>query len=204
MRADGRDAWEAEAVVVTCPAHRQAALVAEVDAELAVEIGMIPYNRVVVVALGYRQADVPTPMDGFGFIAPQKTPARPARRAMVLVDLSGPGADQMRLLRAICGGWQRPEIVDWDDGRLLQALQAELRVAMGITAAPIFHRIVRWDRAIPQYHLGHLERVARIERRLQNHPGLWLGGNAYHGVALNDCSEQGALLAEKVATYLTY
>jgi protoporphyrinogen/coproporphyrinogen III oxidase len=202
VRAEGHDAWEADAVVVTCPAYRQAALVADVDAELAGEIGSIPYNRVVVVALGYRQADVPTPMDGFGFIAPQKT-----RRDLLGVQwcssiYPGRAPAGCALLRAICGGWQRPEIVDWDDARLVQALQAELRVAMGITAAPIFHKIVRWDKAIPQYHLGHLERVARVERRLQNHPGLWLGGNAYHGVALNDCTEQGILLAEKVATYL--
>ena len=55
---------------------------------------------------------------------------------------------------------------------------------MNITAEPIFHRIVRWDRAIPQYHLGHLDRVARIDRRLTQHPGLWLGGNAA-GTRLN-------------------
>jgi oxygen-dependent protoporphyrinogen oxidase len=106
------------------------------------------------------------------------------------------------LLRAMCGGWHRADIVDWDDARLLQALQGELRAAMGINAATIFHKIVRWHHAIPQYHLGHLDRVARIERRVQLHPGLWLGGNAYHGVALNDCTEQGAALAEQVERYL--
>ncbi len=80
-------------------------------------------------------------------------------------------------------------------------MQAELRLAMGITALPIYHKIVRWHQAIPQYHVGHLERVARIERRLAQHPGLWLGGNAYHGVALNDCTEQGAALANLVQRY---
>ena len=63
----------------------------------------------------------------------------------------------------MCGGWHRAEVVGWDDDRLLAAVRAELRLALGITAAPIFHHIVRWDRAIPQYHLGHLERVAWIE-----------------------------------------
>jgi oxygen-dependent protoporphyrinogen oxidase len=62
---------------------------------------------------------------------------------------------------------------------------------------------VRWDRAIPQYHLGHLERVARIEARAARHPGLFLAGNAYHGVALNDCTERGEVIAAAVRRYLT-
>src|SRR5262249_9807434 len=106
------------------------------------------------------------------------------------------------LLRALCGGWHRPDVVGWDESRLLDAVRAELRLAMGITAPPRFHHVVRWERAIPQYHLGHLERVAAIEARATRHPGLFLGGNAYHGVALNDCTEQAEALAEKVGRYL--
>lgn len=202
IRADGQDAWDADAVVLTCPAHGQATIIAGLDAELAGEVGGIAYNRVAVVALGFRQADVPMPLDGFGFIAPQRT-----RRDLLGVQwcssiYPGRAPAGCVLLRAMCGGWHRPDIVAWDDARLLQAIQAELGAAMGIKATPIFHKIVRWPRAIPQYHLGHLERVARISHRLQQHPGLWLGGNAYHGVALNDCTEQGMLLAERVAHYL--
>ena len=201
IRAEGKDAWEADAVVLTSPMYSQAAILAGMDADLAGEIGGIAYNRVAVVALGFSQADVPMPLDGFGFIAPQRT-----RRDLLGVQwcssiYPGRAPAGCVLLRAMCGGWHRPEIVAWDDARLLQAMQSELRVAMGITAAPIFHKIVRWDKAIPQYHLGHLERVARIERRLEQHPGLWLGGNAYHGVALNDCTEQGAVLAERIQRY---
>jgi oxygen-dependent protoporphyrinogen oxidase len=70
---------------------------------------------------------------------------------------------------------------------------------MGIQSRPVFHHVVRWPRAIPQYRLGHLERVAWIERRLTIHPGLFLGGNAYRGVALNDCVEQADLLARRIA-----
>jgi len=84
----------------------------------------------------------------------------------------------------------------------LAAVRAEMRLAMGIHAEPIFHHIVRWDRAIPQYQLGHLERVAWIESRATKHAGLFLTGNAYHGVAMNDCTEQAALVAAKVARYL--
>ena len=84
----------------------------------------------------------------------------------------------------------------------MASIRAELRVAQGIEAAPVFQRIVRWDRAIPQYHVGHLARVARIERLAARHPGLFLGGNAYHGVALNDCTEQALLVAERIRDVL--
>jgi oxygen-dependent protoporphyrinogen oxidase len=202
IRGDGQDHWEADAVVLTCPAYQQAALLADLDAELAERIGAIPYNRLAVLALGYRQAELPGPLDGFGFIAPQRT-----RRdilgvqwcSSIFAERAPPG---LVLLRAMCGGWNRPEIIDWGDERLLQAVRAELRLAMQIEAEPVFRQIIRWDRAIPQYHLGHLERVAWIEERAARHPGLFLGGNAYHGVALNDCTEQAEVLARQVQVYL--
>ena len=202
VRGEGADRWRADAVVLACPAYLQAALLADVDSHLADRLAAIPYNRVAVVALGYRRADVPTKMDGFGFIAPQAT-----RRDLLGVQwcssiFPGRAPEGSVLLRALCGGWQRPEIVGWDDDRLLAAVRAELRLAQGISAPPIFHKIIRWNRAIPQYHVGHLDRVAWIDQRLSQHPGLYLGGNAFRGVALNDCTEQGEVLAEKIISRL--
>jgi oxygen-dependent protoporphyrinogen oxidase len=110
----------------------------------------------------------------------------------------------MVLLRAMCGGWQRGDLVDWDDDRLVRAVRDELRQSLGVPpqAEPVFHQVVRWRPAIPQYHLGHLQRVAGIEERAARHPGLFLGGNCYHGIAMNDCVEQAGVLAERVARLL--
>src|SRR5262249_49550989 len=94
-------------------------------------------------------------------------------------------------------------MVDWDDERLLAAVRGELRLALGITAAPVFHHVVRWDRAIPQYHLGHLDRFAWIEQRVKNYPGLFRGGNPYRGISLNDCVERAGPLAAMVAGHCT-
>jgi oxygen-dependent protoporphyrinogen oxidase len=202
VEGEGREQWPAEVLLLACPAHRQAALLGELDPELADMIGAIPYNRLAVVALGYRQEDVPGKLDGFGFIVPQHQ-----RRDVLGVQwcssiFPGRAPPGMVLLRAMCGGWHRPDAAAWDDDRLVAAVRAELRLAQGITAAPILHHLVRWERAIPQYHVGHLERVARIEARAARHAGLFLGGNAYHGVALNDCTEQASVLAAKVQRYL--
>jgi oxygen-dependent protoporphyrinogen oxidase len=202
VRGEGADRWHADAVVLTCPSYAQAGMVADLDAGLAAEIAGIAYNRIAVVALGYRQEDVPIKLDGFGFIAPQNT-----RRDILGVQwcssiFPGRAPPGFVLLRAMCGGWNRPEIVGWDESRLLNAVRAELLTAMRIEAPPVFDHVARWDRAIPQYHLGHLKRVASIEARTKGHPGLFLSGNAYHGVALNDCTEQAEMLAGQVADYL--
>jgi oxygen-dependent protoporphyrinogen oxidase len=201
VSAEG-ESWQADAVVLTCPAYGQAEILRGVDEELAGKVGEIPYNRLAVVALGYRAGDVPRPLDGFGYL----TPGRAGRDVLGVQWCSTIFPDRapagMVLLRAICGGWFRPEVVDWEDDKLLEAVRAELRAALGITAAPVFHHVVRWHRAIPQYHLGHAERLGWIDERLARHPGLFLGGNSYRGVALNDCVEQAGVLARRVAAYL--
>jgi oxygen-dependent protoporphyrinogen oxidase len=194
--------WTADAVVLTCPAHRQANLLADIDPDLPKELAQIPYNRIAVVAMGYRAAEVPGRLDGFGYLSRQAE-----RRDVLGVQwcssiFPGRAPPGQVLLRALCGGWSRAEIVDWDDDRLATAVQLELAQALGIRAAPVFRHVVRWDHAIPQYHVGHLLRVARIEDSLRRHPGLFLGGNAYHGVALNDCVERALVLAEQVVQVL--
>jgi len=199
----GNGQWPADAVVLTCPAFQQAAIVRDLDAELAKRMETIAYNYVTVVALGFRQGDIPRPLDGFGFIAPQRT-----RRDILGVQWCSSIFPQrapqgMILLRAMCGGWNRLDIASWDDEHLIQAVRAELQLSMGITAEPIFRRIFRWERAIPQYRLGHLENVGWIEERSRRYPGLLLAGNAYHGVALNDCTEQAEKISEQVTSFLS-
>jgi protoporphyrinogen/coproporphyrinogen III oxidase len=189
VRGDGSDSWTADAVVLTCPAYQQAAIVADLDVELAQQLGEIAYNRIAVVALGYPADDVPKAYDGFGYIAPQRL-----RRDVLGVQwcsaiFPARAPHGFVLWRALCGGWHRGDVVDWPDDRLLAAVQSEIRLATGVDAQPTFTHIVRWRRAIPQYLLGHPERVAAIEARAAQFPGLILGGNALYGISLNDCVE---------------
>jgi len=162
-------------------------------------IKMIPYNRIAVVGLGYRESDLPIKLDGFGFLTGRNegldilgvqwcSSIYPSRAPAGTV-----------LMRVMCGGWEHPEITALDDERLLAVVTAGLRRTMCLSAAPLFHHIVRWDRAIPQYLIGHNERVAQIEKLAARHSGLFLAGNAYHGVALNDCTQQAEEIAGRIA-----
>lgn len=202
VRGEGRDSWPADAVVLACPAYEQAALLADVDTKLADDLAGIPYNRIAVVVLGYRRSDCPRPPDGFGYIAPQNT-----RRDVLGVQWCSSiypdrAPEGFVLWRALCGGVHRAEMVDWDDDRLVRAVHNEMKLAMGVVGPPVFHRVVRWPKAIPQYVIGHRDRVARIEAAAARHPGLFLAGNAYHGIAMGDCAEQGELVASRVAQFV--
>lgn len=195
-------AWPADVVVLACPAYRQAAIVRNIDADLAERIAAIPYNRLVVVALGYRREQIGIAVDGFGFIAPQAT-----RHDLLGVQwcssiYPGRAPEGMVLMRAMCGGWHRPEIADWSDEQLLGRVVAQVAEIHRIEGDPLFAEVVRWPRAIPQYHLGHLERVAAIEERARRHVGLVLAGNAYHGVAVNDCTQDAMRVADRVGDCL--
>jgi oxygen-dependent protoporphyrinogen oxidase len=199
VRGDGRDAWSADAVVLACPAYEQAEILADLDPGLALDIAGITYNRIAVVALGYRRADCPGQPDGFGYIAPQNT-----RRDVLGVQWCSSiypdrAPEGYVLWRALCGGVHRADMVDRDDDSLMRAVHEEMKLAMGVTRSPVFCRIVRWPNAIPQYTIGHRDRVARIEAVVARYPGLILTGNAYRGVAMGDCVEQAEIVAAKLA-----
>jgi oxygen-dependent protoporphyrinogen oxidase len=199
---EGQGTRRADALVLACPAYAQARLLGDRDPALTTALSAIPYNRIAVVAVGFAKKDVPGDYDGFGYIAPQRT-----RRDLLGVqwcsaifpERAPPG---MVLWRALCGGWHRTDVMDWSDDRLVEAVCSEMRLACGVRAAPMFREVVRWDRAIPQYQIGHADRVATIEARTATQPGLFLTGNSFRGVAINDCCEDAEKVAGAVAAYL--
>jgi len=101
------------------------------------------------------------------------------------------------LLRAFVGGALNEAVLELDDAPLVMRARAELREALGITAAPALARVFRWPKAMPQYHVGHLARVETIERRAGALPGLDLAGGAYRGVGIADCVRSGEAAAER-------
>lgn len=193
---------EADAVVLACPADVQKTLLAPLDSGLATELGSIEYNRIAVVILGFRLADVPRQYDGFGFIAPENTGEAVLGVQWCSTIFPGRAPDGMTLWRALCGGWRRGDVLDWSDDQLVDAALDVLRRAQQVTARPARVRVVRWPRAIPQYRVGHVERVIRIDERASRHPGLFLTGNSLRGVAINDCTAEATRVASRVTAFL--
>ena len=202
VRSDGRDAWPADAVVLACPPFDQATALADHFSTIADPLAEIPTNRVAVVALGYRQTDVPGRFDGFGYIAPQNTKRDVLGVqwcSSIFPERAPPG---FVLWRVLCGGVSRPDVFERDDAALLRTCHEEMKLAMGVRGDPVVHRIVRWPRAISQYNLGHMERVQRIETAASHEPGLFLAGNGLFGIAMNDVAEQAEHVARQVGQFL--
>ena len=200
VHGEGAESWAADVVVHTAPASAQAASLRELDPALAEELGSVKFTPVNVVLLGYRTQDAPLAPDGFGYIAPQNT-----RRDVLGVQwcsaiFPGRAPPGMVLWRALCGGVNRADVMTWPDEVLLKAVHREMQLAMKVTAAPVFTRVIRWPQAIPQYEVGHIARLARIDTLAAKHPGLILGGNSHRGVALNDCTEQAEVIAGRISS----
>lgn len=196
------DTLRADAVVLAAPAYVQAELCANIDPNLANEMAAIPYTTAVVAVIGYARADLPKNLKAFGYLSPQRL-GRPVLGVLwsssIFPEQAPPGHFQFR---AILGGWRRRDVLEWDDEAIRAAVRADLRATMGIQAEPSFFWLHRWPRAIPQYHLGHSDRLRRMEQCTARLPGLFLTGNAFRGVALNDCARDAELTASRVADYL--
>ncbi|MCP3139034.1 protoporphyrinogen oxidase [Pyxidicoccus xibeiensis] len=188
----------ASQVVLAVPAHVAVALLRPLDAPLADKVGEIAYAPVAVVQLGFEPGTTPAP-DGFGFLVPsgEKRRLLGAIHASTVFPFRAEGG--RILYTCMVGGARQPELVKLDEDALVALARDELRALAGVTATPSFREVIRWPLGIPQYNVGHLERMAAIDAALQRWPGLHLTGNAYKGVGLNDCIRNGAQLGDALA-----
>ena len=194
--AEGAD-LEADRVVVATEAHAAARMLRYVDPTLATLLADIPYASSATVTLGYRRAEVPRPLDAFGFVVPRTEGRALLACTFSSVKYPGRAPEGHVLLRGFVGGALNEAVLELDDAPLVMRARAELREALGITAAPALARVFRWPKAMPQYHVGHLARVETIERRAGALPGLDLAGGAYRGVGIADCVRSGEAAAER-------
>jgi protoporphyrinogen/coproporphyrinogen III oxidase len=212
-RSGARPAWRVQiqgdpealvvdAVVLACPAHASARLAAELDERLARPLGEIPYPPMAVVCLGFTRKSVRHPMDGFGFLAPRSAGLRilGALFTSSIFPERVPGG--RALVRAMIGGARDTGALDLDDDTLTRLVLEEVTRVLGVEAEPVFTRVFRHPWAIPQYVVGHAERLLAVEARLRDWPGLSLAGNSYHGIGVNDCARNAWPAAELVLSGL--
>lgn len=192
------DAIEADAVVLATPAHQSARCVADLDGELAEELRGIPYASSATVSLAYRNDQISRRLDGFGFVVPLAEARSIVACTYSSMKYPGRAPDHHTLLRAFVGGAMQQTLFEQDDATMAESVRSELRALLGVIGEPVLMRIHRHPQAMPQYRVGHLERMARIDAQLAKHPGLSLAGNAYRGVGIPDCIHSGETAAEAV------
>ena len=187
-----------DAVILATPAWAQADILDDLAPGISKLLREIEYPALSVVCLGYRAQDAAGCMDGFGFLVP----SREKRSILGTVADSnvfpGRAPEGSVLYRTMVGGARCSQLAELPDEQLLDRVRSDLEDIMGLKAEPEFVSIYRHERAIPQYLVGHADRLEVIESHLHDFPGLILTGNAFRGVSLNDCVLNAEKTAEKV------
>lgn len=187
---------DADAVVVAVPSWAASTLLRPLDAELAAELDAIAYASSATITLAVRAEPVRDALHGFGFVVPFAERRRLLACTFASRKWAGRAPEGFELLRAFVGGARDPGIVDADDATLVATACAELESLLRVPIEPILTRVARHRRAMPQYAVGHLDRVATIEARLASLPGITLAGAAYRGVGIPDCVRSGEAAAD--------
>ena len=193
------DVVEADAVIVAAPAYVAAELLRDVAPDAVAPLQAVPYAGIRVVALGFPRSAVSHPLDGFGFLVPPEQGLRVLGSLWTSTLFPPQAPEGMVLLRSLAGGMRDPAFLDLDEDAAIDAVRADLRTSLGIAAEPAMAHVVGWRRGIPQYTLGHRERVEEAVEAAHAVPGLALTGNAYRGIGLNDCVRDARAVGREVA-----
>ncbi|HZG94532.1 MAG TPA: protoporphyrinogen oxidase, partial [Mycobacteriales bacterium] len=200
LAAGGGD-LDADAVVLALPATPAAKLLRPLLPHAADELAAIDYASVAIVTLAYQPGAVGVHRPGSGFLV-----AAGERRVIKACTWSSQkwphlGGDPL-VVRCSVGRAGETAALRQDDADLVAAVHADLSQVMQLCAAPVESRVTRWGGALPQYAVGHLERVARVEQAVETLPGLAVAGAAYRGVGIPACIDSGERAGARTIAHL--
>jgi protoporphyrinogen/coproporphyrinogen III oxidase len=175
-----------DALILAVPTHAAAQLLSSSSPELSAELAAIGYSSSITVGLGYDRNVRQSLPPGFGFLVPRSEGKRLLAATFVHNKFPHRAPDDRALLRCFFAGSNAENIWQLSDDAIIAAVRNELQQILGLHAAPLFARVYKWKSAMPQYGVGHLERLDRIERLRQQLPGLALAGNGYRGIGVPD------------------
>jgi oxygen-dependent protoporphyrinogen oxidase len=191
-----------DALIVAVPAHAAANLLKSAEPAITKELATIEYAGCAVVSLGFHRRQIGDALNGFGFVVPQTENRRIIAGSFASLKYPGRAPDDDVLIRVFIGGALQPALLDLPDDELRRIALDELTELLQITGMPIVTDIARWPRSMPQYHIGHLSKIAHIEQLIAASPTLALAGNAYRGVGIPQCIASGEAAAERIAKAL--
>lgn len=193
---------DADAVILATPAAPAARLLQDAAGEAAARLREIPYASMAIVTLAFRAADFPAQRRS-GYLVPAVDGR--AVKAATFSTVKWPhlaAQAPVHVVRCSVGRSGEVAVLQRDDADLAALAEAELGEVTGITARSVARRVTRWGGALPQYNVGHLERVAAIRAAVARQPGLAVAGAAYDGVGIPACIATARSAADQVTAYL--
>jgi oxygen-dependent protoporphyrinogen oxidase len=197
------ESYAADAIISAAPAYEVARLIAPHNPQLAARLGEISYASAATVNLAFHARAFPLPLRSFGFVVPLIERRRIIAGSFSSLKFEGRAPADAILARVFIGGALQSEMVSLDDTAMIAAAREELGALLGVTEAPQFFHVRRWPRAMPQYAVGHLARVAEIEREAAQLEGFALAGAFLNGVGIPDCVRSGESAAAAIFTHVT-
>lgn len=203
LTLDTGESLTADAIILATPAYVTGKLLASFDPALASVLESIDYASTATVSLAYRQSDLPRDLDGYGYVIPRREGRKALACTWTSTKFPHRAPEGYALIRVFVGraGQELPSPEGrgaGGKGELLDLAKEELRLTLGIHAEPLLHRVFMFDKAMPQYNLGHPEKLKQIDAALENYSGLALAGNGYRGIGIPDCIHSGELAVNKI------
>ena len=187
-RSDNKTSVQSfEGICFAVPSYIAGGLLRGVDQDLANSLESIEYASSAIAVLVVRRDEIRPDALCFGSIAPNIEKRNCLAISLSSEKYSGRCPSNQVIMRVFMGGALRPDLLDLSDDQLLSLAFQEVQSLFGVRSRPSVQRLIRWNRAMPQYHVGHVQRVAKIREYVSKYPGLALAGNAYDGVGIPQC-----------------
>lgn len=190
---------DADHVMIASAAYDAAAMVKGINENLAAQMNKIEWSSSSTVSIAFRKDDVKVPLKGFGFIVPRVEGRRINAATYSSIKWSFRAPEDTILIRGFVGGGHHEELVhELDDAGMVRMVLEELDGILGLKANAQFSKVYRWYKGMPKYTVGHLDRIALLDRMLSAHPGLHLIGCSYKGIGIGDCVHEAQVAAERI------
>jgi protoporphyrinogen/coproporphyrinogen III oxidase len=189
-------------LIFAIPPVNAATYLEGLDSRLTQRLKEIESSTIAVLALGFKAADIINPLDGFGYLIPRKEGVRSLGVLWSSSIFPGRAPKDHKLLQIMIGGAHDLRAIELNNEDLIDQALREANPVLGIKGRPVMAKVIRHSNGIPQYNLGHKDRINEIQARVQNIENLYLAGNGYLGISTNDCIRHGRELAEKVVEQL--
>jgi oxygen-dependent protoporphyrinogen oxidase len=199
----GGTGWAADEVLLALPATGAARVTSGLDHALSAGLAATPFSNVAVVALAFRAADLPRPLDGYGYLVTRGEGLATLGVVWESTLFEGRAPEGHVLVRAILGGPRRPDVAERSPEEATQLARSEFAQIMGVHAEPVHAWTFRWPMAIAQYTRGHAARRDEARAALKAYPGLALVGTSYDGVSLGSAIDAGRAEADRVIERMT-
>jgi len=194
----GSESISTKFLILATPTDITAKLLCQLDSSFESPLSSIDYAAVAVVSLGYRKQDIGHELEGFGFLVPRSAGLRVLGSVWNSSLFPGRAPEGHALLTSFVGGTTDHAAARLQPDELVSLVHREISALLSMKREPVFSNVTLWPRALPQYNLGHGDRLAAVANLCSRFPGLWLTGNYLRGPAIGSCVDQALAAAEEV------